>query len=79
MDISSITSMLTAGFCGKTMMRMVVPLSLDFLHGIVPGHGGSRGPVNRIEVGLVRLIYDVLGEGFALVQNSEPLTLGFLN
>ena len=62
-----------------TMMGVVVPLALDFLHGIVPSHGGSGRPVNGIEVGLVRLIHDVLGKGFALVQDAEPLALGFLN
>jgi hypothetical protein len=60
-------------------MRVVVPFALDFLHGIVPSHGGSGRPMHGIKVGLVRLIHDVLGKGFALVQDAEALALGFLN
>jgi len=62
-----------------TMMWVVVSLALDFLHGIVSGHGGSGRPVDGIEVGLVRLIHDVLGKWLALVEDAEPLALGFLN
>jgi hypothetical protein len=62
-----------------TVMRVVVPFALDFLHGIVPSHGDAGRPMHGIEVGLVRLIHDVLGEWFALVEDTEALALGFLN
>ena len=61
------------------MVRVVMAFALDLLHGIVSSHGGTGGPIDGIEVGLVGLVHDVLGEWLALVEDAKALPFRFLN
>lgn len=59
------------------MMRMVMLLPLDCLHGISTRHRLASRAIYRPEVWLVGPIHDILGNGLAIVSDLEVFPTRF--